>query len=316
MHKNQPLSITLILLSILFTTFTVPALSFIPINFCIASTYTAAAMELNLSRYSNFAHNEPQKVQDVVPAVAATDVISDIVSTEKNSDYNNMLLQNESGYSIDLTELMSNYSPPKKKSEPQILIVHTHATEAFNDSNNRSCDNQKNMVAIGNVLCESLTGYGFSVIHDKTQHDYPNYNGSYANSLKTVEAYLEKYPSIDIVLDIHRDGITDADGNKIGLSTKINGQSFAKLMMVVGTDACGLSHPEWRENLKFAAGLKGELDSFSESLTRPLNLRHERFNQHTTKNSIIIEIGSNGNSIDEAIRSAQLLAKAFSLYIT
>ena len=153
------------------------------------------------------------------------------------------------------------------------------------------------------------------MLHDTTYHDYPNYNGSYANSLKTVESYLAKYPSIDIVLDIHRDGIETEDGQKMAVKTEIDGVSYAKLMIVAGTDACGLYHPLWQENLKFAAMLQQTLNGFSESLMRPLNLRYERFNQHLTKNSLIIEVGSNGNTLDEAIRSAKLLAKALSLYI-
>ena len=86
-------------------------------------------------------------------------------------------------------------------------------------------------------------------------------------------------------------------------------------MFVVGTDACGLSHPDWRENLKFATGLHNAVNSIAPSVMRPINLREERFNQHTTKNSIIIECGSNGNSLDEAKRAAYVLAKALFLYI-
>jgi len=306
MCRNYPFTFVLILLSVIFVAVTVQFLPLIPTEICIAGTYSAAG--INFGK-----HQKPEShtVQSSVPVVA----VSEIKEFSYSESTLPISIQNDSGLTVDINSLMNGYTPPKKKSEPQILIVHTHATESYIECDNRSLDSAKNMVAVGTALKESLESYGFSVVHDPTYHDYPNYNGSYANSLKTIESCLEKYPGIDIVLDLHRDGIETEDGKKLAVKTEINDMNYAQLMFVAGTDASGLYHPSWQENLKFAAGLQKTLCGFSESLMRPINLRYERFNQHLTKNSLIIEVGSNGNSLDEAIRSVKLLAKAMSMYI-
>lgn len=303
MYKEHICFFIIALLTLMAIGFSIWVLPFVPAEICIAGTYSAITAE-KFPKKDNAPAN-------TVPVVALSKI--------KEPDYqkNNLpiSIQNDSGLEVDLSTLSKDYMPPAKKQSPQILIVHTHATEGYIECDNRSLDKTKNMIAVGKALKESLESFGFSVIHDGTYHDYPNYNGSYANSLKTVENLISKYPDIDVVLDLHRDGIEDERGQKTAVKTEIDGVSYAKLMFVVGTDASGLYHPDWKENLKFAAGLQSVLCGFSENIVRPVNLRYERFNQHTTKNSIIVEVGSNGNSLEEAIRSAKLLAKALSLYI-
>lgn len=306
MYRNYPFTFVLIMMSVIFIFVTVQFLPLIPTEICIAGTYSAAGINFRKHRESE---NHP--VQSSVPVVA----VSEIKEPSYAESALPVAIQNDSGLTVDINNLMSGYTPPERKTEPQILIVHTHATESYIECDNRSLDSSKNMVAVGTALKESLEGYGFSVVHDPTYHDYPNYNGSYANCLKTIESCIEKYPGINIVLDLHRDGIETEDGKKLAVKTEIDNVSYAQLMFVVGTDASGLYHPAWQDNLKFAAGLQKTLCGFSENLMRPINLRYERFNQHLTKNSLIIEVGSNGNSLDEAIRSVKLLAKAMSLYI-
>lgn len=300
MYKERTLFFTMFFLSLLSIIVCAWLLPYIPAEICIAGTYSEAAIEKLTVK--------EQPETEKIPVVALSEVQE--VTFQKNNLP--ITIQNDSGLEVDINTLLKDYSPPLKKT---ILIVHTHATEGYAECDNRSLDNTKNMVAVGKALKESLESYGFSVIHDETHHDYPNYNGSYANSLKTVENYIKQNPDINIVLDLHRDGIEDENGQKVAVKTVIDGVSYAKLMFVVGTNASGLYHENWKENLKFAAGLQSVLGGFSENIVRPLNLRYERFNQHTTKNSIIVEVGSNGNNLDEAIRSAKLLAKALSVYI-
>ena len=128
----------------------------------------------------------------------------------------------------------------------------------------------------------------------------PSFNGSYADALSSTEKYLEEYPSIQVVFDIHRDSIVYDDGTKAKVVTEIDGKNAAQLMFVVGTNEKGLYHPEWRENLKFAVQLQDKIDSKYPNLMRYVNLRQERFNGHTTKGSVIIEVGTSGNSLSEA----------------
>lgn len=293
----------------------------IPFEFCVGSAFSAIPVSAGYSNYFEYAYSFFSKedkalvsnTEENVEVKPDVKIEESYVSVPQTSD---IPISNETEYVIDTKSILDNYTPPvRKENEPQILIVHTHATEGYADSDNRSLDAQKNMVAVGKALCDSLTEYGFSVIHDTTYHDYPNYNGSYSNSLKTVNSYLEKYPSIDIVLDLHRDGIIKEDGTKVKLATDYNGEKAAQLMFVVGTDSCGLNHPYWKDNLAFAIGLQTAVNNIAGSVMRPINLRCERFNQHTTRQSIIVECGTNGNELKEAILSVKLLAQAINIYI-
>ena len=231
-------------------------------------------------------------------------------------NYQDVLIKNHTDKSIDVSELMENYIPPKKKSAPQILIIHTHATEGFADQpTSRTTDTEKNVVKIGSHLENLLEKKGFNVLHDIVLHDYPNYNGSYKNALKTAEWYLEHYPEIDIVFDIHRDAIVTEKGERTKLTYNHKGKKCAQLMLVSGTDQGGLTHPTWQENLKFAIGLQAVANKMYDGLMRPIDLRIERFNGHITKNALIVEFGTDGNTLEEALMSAQLLSDILSEYI-
>lgn len=231
--------------------------------------------------------------------------------------YDSVLIKNHTKKIIDITSLMKNYKPPERKKQPQILILHTHATEGFADQpTSRTTDNEKNVVKIGSYLEELLEKKGFNVLHDIKLHDYPNYNGSYVNALKTAQWYLEHYQGIEIVLDIHRDAIVTEDGGRTKLIFNHEGEKAAQLMIVAGTDEGGLKHDNWQENLKFAIGLQGIANSMYDGLMRPIDLRVERFNEHVTPNSLIIEFGTNGNTLSEALKSAELFAEVLDRYIT
>ncbi|MBR5154940.1 MAG: stage II sporulation protein P [Clostridia bacterium] len=227
---------------------------------------------------------------------------------------NKILIRNETEFGINIDEMLkSPLSFNMNGDGPKILIVHTHATESYSpdgastysaDKGDRSEDSAKNMIAVGDAMSGVFKNYGIDVIHDKTLHDKPSFNTSYANSLKTVNQYLAKYPSIRIVLDIHRDAFVYENGSKAKFVTEINGQKTAQLMLVVGTNAGGLDHPNWRENMKLALKLQNAIIDEYPNLMRGVNLRKERFNGHATPGSMIIEVGSSGNTLAEAIRGA------------
>ena len=205
-------------------------------------------------------------------------------------------------------------------SGPQVLIVHTHTTESFTDSgktkytssdSDRSTDNEKNMVAVGNVIKEILESEGIGVIHDTTVHDYPSYSGAYTRSMATVQKNLKAYPSIKLVLDVHRDGIVGQDGTKLKVLTEINGENVAQCMFVIGSNAV-LKHDNWIYNMRLACNLQRYANENFPGLMRAINLRKERFNQQVPANSIIIEVGSNGNTLEEAKCGAKFMAKTIS----
>ncbi len=230
-----------------------------------------------------------------------------------------ILIKNETGYSVDVSKMLSEASSVVlDKSGPQILILHTHATESYteegieyydNTASDRSQDLSKNVVRVGECMAEIFRENGIDVVHDTTLHDYPNYNGSYANSLKTGEEYLKKYPSIKMIIDVHRDAIVYGDGTKAKVVTEIKGKKAAQLMFVIGTDAGGLFHPEWRKNLQLAVYLQNKIENKYPGLMRGINLRKERFNEHLTSGSMILEVGTSGNTLKEAIYGAQCAAK-------
>lgn len=193
---------------------------------------------------------------------------------------------------------------------PTVLIVHSHATEGYASAEGyRSLEAQENMVAIGAEVARVLQANGIQVLHDKTYHDHPDYDNSYGNARRTIRDYLEKYPSIQMVLDIHRDA-SDATSGQLITSATVGGQKSAQLMMVVGTDAGGNYHPDWRNNLSLALKLTGLLEQENPGICRPTALRTERFNMDLTAGSLLVEVGAAGNTLDEAKIAANALAQA------
>ena len=207
---------------------------------------------------------------------------------------------------------------------PAILIVHTHSSEAYTMEAGfeypesdalRTLDERYSVIRVGDEIADILTEAGISVLHDTQPNDYPNYNGAYERMRQTIEGYLAEYPSIQMVLDIHRDAAEDADGNPVALTADVDGDACAELMLVVGTDEGGLSHPNWQENLANALKLQVLLNRSAPGLCRNLNLRTERFNQHETPGSLLVEVGASGNTLAEALRSARILGQALAVFL-
>ncbi len=251
--------------------------------------------------------------------------IKSINVAQKTTDGYPVAIGNETSYSIDVGSMLSQRPDiDMSVSGPKILITHTHATESYSLENadiydvkvsDRSDDTDENVVAVGNRLAEVLMRQGIEVLHDTILHDKPSFNGSYAHSLNTVEEYLEKYPSIQIVFDIHRDSIVYDDNTKARTLTEINGEKSAQLMFVVGTDEKGLYNPDWRENLCAAIHFQTAITQKYPNLMRKINLRRERFNGHTTHASMIIEVGTSGNSLNEALNGIEAAGSCIADYL-
>ena len=203
--------------------------------------------------------------------------------------------------------------------EPQVLIMHTHTTESyepytrdFYDSsfNSRSTDQTKNVVMVGNKIEEQLKAAGIAVIHDTTIHDYPSYNGSYQRSEITVKAILAKYPSIKVVLDVHRDAIQGTDGVRTAPVATIDGKQAAQIMIISGCDDGTMNMPNYLQNFRLSSLLQQQLEGDYPGLTRPVLFDYRKYNQDLTTGSILLEMGSHGNSFEEALYSGELMGKA------
>lgn len=251
--------------------------------------------------------NPPEPVQN--PEPESTKKITESKMVSKN-----LQIKNETAYKVDVQSILSEKPTFKKISgQPLVLIMHTHSSEAYESNGeyvtsdtDRTQDANYNVIRVGDKLKQMLENKGISVIHDKTVHDYPSYTNSYKKSLETIERNIKAYPSIQIVFDVHRDALGDAE-NKVKLTTNINGETAAQAMLVCGTNSLGLWFDNWEDNLRFAMQIQDRLERCYPGLARPLNLRRERFNLHATRGSVLVEIGTNGNTLDEALCCAKYL---------
>ena len=201
--------------------------------------------------------------------------------------------------------------------DPSVLILHTHTTESYTKagekytetSRYRTLDEKYNMLSIGDRVARILEENGIGVIHDREIHDYPSYNGSYVHARSKTEEILKAYPSIRLVLDLHRDA-SEAGGKQLRTQVCLNGTTMAQLMLVVGTDVSRQSHENWEENLSLALKLHVQLQRRLPGIMRPVNLRSQRFNQDLSTGALIVEVGAAGNTHAEALAAAEELAQA------
>lgn len=198
---------------------------------------------------------------------------------------------------------------------PLILIVHTHATEAYTVAdgdeyfgNYRTTDIRFNVVRVGQALADRLNANGLSTVHDTTLNDEPGYYDAYERTAAVIARYLDEYPSIQMVIDVHRDAVTLDDGSEMAVPCRLNGRDAAQLMLVMGTDIAGLVHPDWKSNLSMALKLQAHCERCAPGVFRQMSLRSERYNEHLTPNSILLEVGAAGNTLREAIASAEFFA--------
>lgn len=233
--------------------------------------------------------------------------------------FGNVYINNGSDAALDASMLGTDYAACLGADEPQVLIIHTHGTESYTmppgqeydvSDTFRTLDTNCNMIRVGDEMARTLTECGISVVHDRALYDYPSYSGAYNRSLASIERYLEKYPSISFVLDVHRDAVQDANGNQFKLLCGEDAGA-AQLEFVIGSNGGGLSHDLWRENLKLACAVQETLYKDYPTLMRPVTVRNSRYNQHMTTGSLLVEVGTAGNSLEEAINAARIFAAGF-----
>ena len=228
-------------------------------------------------------------------------------------------ISNSTEYELTAQDLQAEFAAELTAEEPQILILHTHGSEAYTPAETggvvwsgdyRTTDSRYNVVHVGDEMAEVFGEAGISVLHDRTLYDYPSYSGAYDRSLAAIQSYLTQYPSIQFILDVHRDAVADGQGNQYKVVSEIEDVgTAAQLTLVVGTDGSGLTHPDWMENLRLAAAIQNEALGTYPTLMRPVLLRNSRYNQHATAGSLLVEAGAAGNSPEEAALAGRLFAE-------
>lgn len=227
-------------------------------------------------------------------------------------------VRNPTGAELDLQALLAAPLHFDASADgPLILIVHTHATEAYTPEEGaeyeswgayHTLDVSQSVVQVGQALADRLNANGIETLHDTTLHDALGYDDAYERAAGVISAYLEAYPGIQMVIDVHRDAAEDAAGNQVALLTQIDGAPAAQLLFVVGTDLGGLEHPNWRGNLALALQLQSYCEGVTPGVFRTLCLRRQRYNGHLTPNSLLLEVGAAGNTLPQAIRSVEFFA--------
>ncbi|MDO4286103.1 MAG: stage II sporulation protein P [Eubacteriales bacterium] len=266
-----------------------------------------------------------QKAVDTSNAPTSTAdgaAIKELTITGQNGDYpgqDGVYISNMSGLSYNLADMLADplkITKNESAEQPTVMILHTHASEAYVDQHGgRSEDPTHNVVYIGDVLTEVLEQQGIGVVHCREIIDSPSYNQSYNRAMDIIEEQMDQTPSIKVIIDLHRDSMITSSGMEYKVVSEIDGQTCAQLMFVMGTNAGGLTHPNWKSNLNFAVNLQKSILSEYPSLMRPVNLRKQRFNEQATTGSMILECGTSANTIEEAELSIRAFGKKLAEYL-
>lgn len=226
--------------------------------------------------------------------------------------YKDIKINNQTNY--DISSILENASYEFTNNK-KVIIYHTHTCESYTPTEKysypmtdsyRTTDLNFTVSKVGDELTSQLERYGFNVIHNKTYHDYPSYNGSYGRSLKTLESILTKNKDAEITIDLHRDAV--GSKSNYAPSVQIGDEVCAQVMFVIGTDGSGLAHDNWKKNLQYAIKVQSIADELYPGLFRPIILRNARYNQHLTTASTIMEVGATGNTLEQCLASMKYVA--------
>ena len=240
--------------------------------------------------------------------------------TEQTVHTNGVEIKNETDYFVDVVAVLSEQ--PKFKKDSKVLIVHTHGSESYtpegkytysHSGNYRTENKAYNVVRVGEELKKALESKCIQVIHDKTLNDYPSYNDSYNKTEKVIRSYIDSEADIAFVFDIHRDAVGNSD-NIVKFTADIGGKTVAQVMTVCGSDV-NLPNANWSKNFNLAVHIQNYFNVNYPGLLRPLNLRKERFNMHLSEGALLLEIGTNGNTLDEALGAARILGSGIGDFI-
>jgi len=267
---------------------------------------------------------QQNEVEDKAPKTGEqTYPINEIdLSVDKKSD-NSISIRNSTPFDPDIEGILSSKLGFEIEDtyQVQVLIVHTHTCESYMSEDNgyyyesfypRTTDNSQNVYAVGERIAKKLKANGIGVVHAKEQHDSPSYDGAYSRSYDTIMRYMEKYKGIKVVLDIHRDSMTQQDNTKLKPTFEYNGKKGAQVMIMTGYDDGYNDFPTWEQNLTFATKLQHQCESMYKGMMRPLNFGNFTYNMNVNSGSLLIEMGTDANTLQEAMYSADLLGNALS----
>ena len=223
------------------------------------------------------------------------------------------------GYAPDVQALLETpLDWNLQEDAPTVLILHTHGSEGYTkqsfenyteESPYQTYDARYNMISLGEELTKVLESGGIRVVHDRMMHDHPSYSDAYDHARQSIAAYLDAYPSIQLVIDLHRDALDFAQDPQLTTSARVNGQESAQIMLVAGTDV-NLDYPGWQDNLSLGVKLTAVLEKAYPGITRPIQLRPQRFNLDMTPGSLLVEVGANGDSHEQALVAVRALGEA------
>ena len=253
-------------------------------------------------------------------AISAEDYSLKNATAEYNGIYLRNTTQNHS--EIDIASYLNKkVQASVNKNKPAVLIYHTHTSETYelldrdfytNERSTRSENSAENMIRAGEEICKILESNGYKTIHDKTVYDEA-LNGAYDRVRENISKILKENPSIQVVLDIHRDSIYLKDGTRIKTVSQINGEKVAQIMITTGCEDGNVTDfPNWEKNLTFALNLQQSLVREAPSLMRPLNLAGRKYNMDLMPCALHIEIGTDANTLTEAVNSANIFGEALS----
>ncbi|MBQ3548942.1 MAG: stage II sporulation protein P [Oscillospiraceae bacterium] len=254
---------------------------------------------------------DPEKLQFLDNGVPSQTV--KITNPKGYTTVGSVYIKNSSGKTVDAAALSPPRRPAASANGPQVLILHTHGSEAYtlpkgqsypSTGNYRTSDTSCSVVRIGDEIAAALSSYGISVLHDRTLYDDPLYSDAYSRSAAGAEMYLEKYPSLYYILDIHRDAVEDAQHNQYKLVAQED-NTVAQMSFVIGTN-----YDHWQENLSLAVAVSQQVQQDYPTAMRPIILRSSRYNQHLSPGALLLEVGAAGNSLDEARHAGRIFAAA------
>ena len=200
---------------------------------------------------------------------------------------------------------------------PQILIYHTHSQEAFADS--VEGDESTSIVGVGEYLTTILQDqYGYNVLHHTASYDKESRDYAYSNSLPEIEALLAEYPSIEVVIDLHRDEMPEDRK----LVVDLQGRPTAQFMFFNGLSRTAkgsieyLENPYLEDNLAFSFQMQAVSNEYYPGLARRIYLKAYRYNMHLCPKTLLIELGAQNNTVEEAMNACDPLAHVLDLVLS
>ena len=244
------------------------------------------------------------------------------IQLEGGTQVGNFFVKDSTGSGTDLNAALQEAPSVHLKGDGsvEILIYHTHTSEAYSssytgfyytDMETRTGNQDQSVVAAGEELKRALEAMGFGVVHDTTVND-TLYNGSYDRSWEVLQKNLEEYPTIQVTIDVHRDSMTTESGVKYKPTVTVDGRKAAQVMLIAGCDAEGGwgDFPRWEENLRLALRVQEKLQTLYPGFARPLNFSNSKYNMNATPGSMLVEVGTEVNTVSEARYAGHLVGQA------